>query len=233
MLLMTEIILAIALSALFIYLKREQAKTFIKKITSYKLFPKIFWGLMLGIGVLLFNWLVDFFDGLKILSKITFLNISIYIRSLNFIGPLFGIFIGITIGGSSRPFSIKKLRYCIYAGLIPCLIYSIYLLFLEKLQHALFTELFLWMILIFVLMPIAIGVADRSLFKAIFGLIGVGIGIFLYLVIWAVMVLGPGMWGAWEGSHSPLSTYIPTLIGGILIVIGIEISEAIKDILKD
>lgn len=231
MLLTVEIISAIALLALLIYFKREQIKTFIKKIISFKVFPKVFWGSMLGLGWIYFICCGDEFLGgfFNVVTKIKILDTTAYIRGLHFVGPLFGIFVGITVGASTRPFNVKKLLICILAGFLGGLAYSTKILF--SASH--FINISNLTIFVFASMPFAIGIADKSLFKAVIGLIGEGMAIGF---LWALLVLGilSGVVPLFNWPTNPWA--FPSLsiaiISGIFILIGIEMSE-FKDTLKD
>lgn len=252
--LIIEISLVIMLLSFLIYFKRMQVKTLINKITASKLFLKIFWGLILGVGILCFGWLgEELFGGLKILTRIKLLDTAIYIRGFHFVGPILGIFAGITIGASSRPFSVKKMLYCIFTGFIGGLAYTIYMILSEKPRHTPSIDIFTLMIFVFTLMPIAIGIADKSLFKAIIGLIGGGVGIFLCLIFIAIgMGLGGGSlpWGyPVDVLYDPFSIgfywariilAVSALTGVIFILLGIDFGEfadlkefeKLKDIFK-
>lgn len=255
MVLIMEIFLLTVLLTFLVYLKRKQTKTLISKITSSVFFPKIFWGVVLGVGIWCLGWLgEELFGGLKILTRIKLLNTAIYIRGFHFIGPILGIFAGITIGASSRPFSNKKIFICIFAGLIAGLTYTIYMIFSEKPRYTPSIDIFTLMIFVFALMPIAIGIADKSLFKAIIGLIGGGVGIFLCLIFIAIGInLGGGSlpWGyPVDVLYDPFSIgfywariilAVSALTGLIFILLGIEFGEfadlkefeKLKDIFKD
>ncbi len=234
MLLTVEIISVIALSALFIYLKREQARTFIKKAASYKLFPKIFWGFILGLGISYFEWPGnEFFGGFfKIFINIKILDTTAYIRGLHFVGPLFGIFVGITIGVSSRLFSVKKLLICILAGFLGGLAYSTQIFLSAKPNFIQSIDMFTLAIFVLTPMPFAIGIADKSLLKVIIGLIGEGIGIVFFFLLFVLGIyltrgelIGLGkVWGVysrWEG----LIVSVIIIMSAILILLGIEMSE--------
>lgn len=246
MILMMEIFLAIALSAIFIYLKREQVKVFIKKITphikkltSYKLFPKIFWGFMLGLLVSYFNWRRDeFFGGFyRIVTNIKILDTTVCIRGLHLVGPLFGVFVGIIIGVSSRPFSVKKLLICILAGFFGGLAYSVQMLpsYIQSI------DMFTLSIFSLTFMPLAIGIADKSLFKLVIGLAGEGMGIvfFFVLLILGINLSGGIGLGIGFGSFWGVSTIwahviftVIVIISSIVVLMGIEMSE-LKDTLND
>lgn len=243
-----ELILAIALLSFFTYLKREQMKTFIKKlaphikkVTSDRLFPKIFWGFILGLGISYFNWHGnEFFGGFfKIVTNIKILDTTAYIRGLHFVGPLFGVFVGIIIGVSSKLFSVKKLLICILAGFLGGLAYSTQILLSAKPNFIQSIEMFTLSIFSFTFMPFAIGIADKSLFKVVIGLIGegMGIGFFTLLLVLGVNLSGGELiglgktWGVIP-MWAPVIFTVIVIISSIVILIGIEMSE-LKDILND
>lgn len=252
MLLIVEIFSVLALLFFLIYLKRNPVKTFIKKLTSYKLFPKIFWGLVLGAVILCFGWIRgEFFDELKILSRVKFSDMTICIRGTHFIGPIFGIFVGIIIGASSSPFTMKKLLCCIFMGLIGGMILTINLFLSETTTKPIYTptpDPFQLVIFSFALMPITIGIGDKSLVKVIFGIIGGAIALFLYFLLFVIGYIIAGQLAIFFNPHAargfgamigmpelfgweawPICMAI--VIGGILPVIGIELAE-LKGIFK-
>lgn len=218
MLLTVEIISVIVLSAFLIYFKREKTTTFVKKITSYELFPKIFWGIILGMGFLYFTyWLgVGVFDQIGMINYVKFFHKTIQIHNLYLIiGPFFGIFVGIAIGASTRPFNLRKLFICVFASFIGGIILSIRLYLSVRSgstqTHQTFDDL-----LLFTLMftPLAIGIADRSLFKIIVGSIG---GALYY---WLLMNFFIGLLGG-----------LGFIFGLFLIPLGIELPE-VMDVRK-
>ena len=223
MLLMIEIFSVIILLSSFIYLKRK----FIKKLTSYKLFPKIFWGMILGIGILFLVQFTYNFDLLRGIRSIRFLNTTIQIRGIHFVAPIFGIFVGLTIGASSRPFGIKKLVYCICAGFIGGLGMTIFILISKG--NSLISLLSPFFLVIS--MPIAIGIADKSLFKAFLGIVwGAGAVVFCFVLLVGSYLIGLILEGA-EGREFVVDGWemwpivVALIISGILIVMGIEMEE--------
>lgn len=230
MLLVFKISLIIALLIFLTYLKRNQAKELFKKITTSQLFPKVFWGLVLGAGLPFsgsFTSIGNIFDTYNIVSNIKFLNTMINIRGIHFVGPLFGVFAGGIIGVSSSPFSIKKILLCLCAGVIGGMTYTIYLFLSEQPHYLISTNMFSVAIFSLSIMPIGIGIADKSLFKAIVGTMAGSAAIFLFGIIWYSMTFDSMVWGE---IRNPVWQYISCFIGGILIVMGIEIVE-VKEIL--
>lgn len=206
-----------------------------------KIMTKIFWGFILGLGILYFKQFGNqFFGGFfKIISSIKILDINVCIRGIHFIGPLFGVFVGIVIGASSNPFSVKKLLICILAGFLGGLAYSIQILLSARPDYIQSLEMFGLSIFTLALMPFAIGIADKSVFKVGIGLIGEGIGIvfFLFSILFGFglskgELFGLGkIWGVipvW--AHIIFGIIV--LVSAIVTLIGIEASE-LKRTVKD
>ncbi len=194
---------------------------------------KIIWGFILGLVILYFNWRGnEFFGGFKIVSSVKIFDITICIRGLHFVGPLFGVFVGIIIGASSALFSVKKLLICILGGFLGGLAYSTQIFLSARPNYIQSLETLSLSIFTLTSMPFALGIADKSVFKMVIGLIGEGIGIVFFIFLG---LLGFGLskgelfglgeiWGVipiW--AHIIFGIIV--LMSAIVILLGIEASE--------
>jgi len=238
MLIILELLIVIALSVVLVYLKREKVKMVVQKTTSHELFPKVFWGFVLGLLIVYFNWREnELFGGFyRVIKGINILGTNV--RGLHFVGPLFGVLVGIIFGVSSKLFSVKKLLLCILAGLIGGLVYSTKILLSAAPNFTQSVEMGDLVIFVFTPIPFAICIADKSLSKLFSGLIGEGMGIVFFSTLLGAGAILSG--GAIIGFGNPLGIShfwicvifdLIVITSSMVTLMGMEISD-FEDILK-
>lgn len=175
------------------------------------------WGAILGVLVLAFPFFFGKYPNLshKIGDKIG----TLLLLFVN------GIFAGLIVSLSSVPFTKRKIIYSLVGGIGA----GFFILLISKIPSLERGDNWAFLLLptLGLFFSIAIGLADKSVFKAITGIIGSFIASVISTVLAFIVLIKVGFWGP-PNPAEPVYVYFLISISSILILFGIEIGDFFK-----
>jgi len=154
-------------------------------------------------------------------------SLSIFIYTLNkfsFFG--FAVFAGVIVSLSSIPFTKRKIIYC----LISAIAGWSFLLAISKIPFLERGDTWWFLVLptFGLFLSIGIGLSDRSIFKAITGIVGGFIASVISTAMFFIVVIKYiGIWGS-SNPAEPIYAYFLFSVSSILMLFSIEIGDFFK-----